>query len=105
MTDNDSDHHAPSGKPGIAITYCTQCNWLLRSAWMAQELLSTFGPDLAAVSLVPATGGIFEISIDGDLIWERKRDGGFPDVKQLKQLVRDRIDPERDLGHVDRLPG
>jgi selenoprotein W-related protein len=53
---------------------------------------------------VPGTGGIFEISLDGDLVWERKRDGGFPDVKQLKQLVRDRIDPERSLGHIDGHP-
>ncbi len=89
-------------KPMISIAYCTQCNWLLRSAWMAQELLSTFGTDLGGVTLLPGTGGIFEIRLNGDLIWERKRDGGFPDVKALKQLVRDRVDPDRDLGHTDR---
>lgn len=90
-------------KPVITITYCTQCNWLLRSAWMAQELLSTFSLELSAVTLIPGTGGIFEIHFDGDLVWERKRDGGFPDVRVLKQMVRDRIDPDRDLGHVDRV--
>jgi selenoprotein W-related protein len=89
-------------KPALTITYCTQCNWLLRSAWMAQEVLSTFSLEMGAVTLVPGTGGIFEISLDGNLLWERKRDGGFPDVRQLKQLVRDHIDPGRDLGHVDR---
>ncbi len=94
-----------SGKPHLAITYCTQCNWLLRAAWMAQEVLQTFSLEMGEVSLVPGTGGIFEISLDGELIWERKRDGGFPDVKQLKQLVRDRIDPDRDLGHIDRPHG
>ena len=87
--------------PHLTITYCTQCNWLLRSAWMAQEVLSTFSLEMGGVTLVPGTGGIFEIVLDGELIWERKRDGGFPDVKQLKQLVRDRIDPERSLGHID----
>jgi selenoprotein W-related protein len=92
-------------KPKIAITYCTQCNWLLRSGWMAQELLSTYSLELEAVTLIPGTGGIFEIRYDGDLIWERKRDGGFPDVKQLKQMVRDRLDPGRDLGHIDRPHG
>jgi len=88
--------------PVVSISYCTQCNWLLRSGWMAQELLSTFADELGGVTLIPGTGGIFEISVDGVLIWERKRDGGFPDVKVLKQLVRDRVAPERDLGHVDR---
>jgi selenoprotein W-related protein len=95
MTETTSD------KPSVTITYCTQCNWLLRSAWMAQELLSTFSLELASVTLVPGTGGVFEITIDGKLVWERKRDGGFPDVKSLKKLVRDIIDPERDLGHID----
>ncbi|MEP7239523.1 MAG: SelT/SelW/SelH family protein [Devosia sp.] len=90
-----------SDKPTLAVTYCTQCNWLLRAAWTAQELLQTFGLDLGEVALIPGTGGIFEVRLDGELIWDRKRDGGFPDVRQLKQLVRDRIDPGRDLGHTD----
>lgn len=92
----------PTPRPVIAITYCTQCNWLLRSAWMAQELLHSFGQDLGAVTLVPGTGGIFTITLDGTLLWDRKRDGGFPDAKTLKQLLRDRVWPERDLGHADR---
>ena len=77
----------------------------VRAAWMAQEVLSTFSLEMGEVTLVPGTGGIFEIHLDGELIWERKRDGGFPDAKQIKQLVRDRIDPDRDLGHVDRPHG
>ena len=91
-----------AAKPRITIVYCTQCQWLLRAAWMAQELLSTFGSDLGEVALVPGTGGVFQIAYDGDLLWDRKRDGGFPDAKTLKQRVRDRLEPARDLGHVDR---
>ncbi|WP_420408412.1 SelT/SelW/SelH family protein [Hoeflea sp.] len=89
-------------KPAITITYCRQCNWMLRSGWMAQELLSTFSEELGSVTLVPGTGGIFTIEVDGELIWDRKRDGGFPDVKALKGRVRDKVDPDRSLGHVDR---
>jgi selenoprotein W-related protein len=99
MTQSKPTHPKPG--PRIAITYCSMCNWLLRSAWMAQELLQTFGQDLGEVVLIPRTGGIFQIHYDGDLIWDRSVDGGFPDVKQLKQRVRDRLDPERDLGHLD----
>ena len=90
-------------RPKITISYCTQCGWLLRAAWMAQELLSSFAGDLGEVSLVPGTGGIFRIELDGEDIWERKRDGGFPNVKTLKQRVRDKLDPLRDLGHTDRV--
>jgi selenoprotein W-related protein len=101
MSDMNDDTTAPA-KPRIVITYCTQCNWLLRAGWMAQELLSTFAVDLSEVSLVPGTGGVFHITYDGETIWERKRDGGFPEAKRLKQLVRDQVWPERDLGHSDR---
>jgi selenoprotein W-related protein len=89
-------------KPAVTITYCRQCNWMLRAGWMAQELLSTFSEELGSVTLVPGTGGIFTIDVDGELIWDRKAEGGFPDVKALKGRVRDRIDPERDLGHLER---
>lgn len=90
-------------KPKVTITYCIGCNWMLRAAWMAQELLSTFQDMLGSVTLVPGeVGGVFEISVDDELIWERKRDGGFPDVKELKTRVRDQINPQQDLGHLDR---
>jgi len=70
---------------------------------MAQELLSTFSEELGGVTLSPEheTAGLFQIKLDDQLIWCRKRDGGFPDVKTLKQRVRDTIAPERDLGHLD----
>lgn len=92
-------------KPQVSITYCTGCNWLLRAGWMAQELLQTFGQDLGGVTLVPGYGGVYEISVDGVLLWERKRDGGFPEPKVIKQRLRDVIAPERDLGHSDRPTG
>ncbi|MBU4529050.1 MAG: SelT/SelW/SelH family protein [Hoeflea sp.] len=89
-------------KPAVTITYCRQCNWMLRAGWMAQELLSTFSEELGSVTLVPGTGGVFTIEVDGELIWDRAREGGFPDVKALKGRVRDRVDPDRDLGHLER---
>jgi selenoprotein W-related protein len=91
-----------TGKPSVRITYCTQCNWMLRAAWMAQELLSSFGTDLGEVTLVPGTGGVYEVRCDGELIWERKRDGGFPEAAELKRRLRDKAWPERELGHVDK---
>lgn len=93
---------AEDAKARVAIIYCTQCQWLLRAAWMAQELLSTFATELGEVALIPGTRGIFQVACGHELIWDRKRDGGFPDIKTLKQLVRDRVAPERDLGHTDR---
>lgn len=115
-----------------------------QSSQYAQELLSTFSTTLGEVSLIPATGGIFTITLlhrpsqlppppnptafstQPDLstslsttsfpdtrylprplptevvIWDRKTDGGFPETTELKNRVRNVVEPGRDLGHVDR---
>jgi selenoprotein W-related protein len=69
---------------------------------MAQELLTTFTEELGEVALVPGTGGVFDIRLDDELIWSRASAHSFPDIKQLKQLIRDRIAPTKDLGHSER---
>jgi len=69
---------------------------------MGQELLSTFAEELGSLTLIPDdTGGVFEVRLDGELIWSRGEQGRFPEMKELKQLVRDKVAPQRDLGHVD----
>ncbi|KAL9123231.1 MAG: hypothetical protein Q9187_000212 [Circinaria calcarea] len=118
---------APVTLPRITIEFCTQCKWMLRAAYLGQELLSTFALSLGEVALIPSTGGVFVVDIfynergskfeeddrnkdarpTGDVtvkstrVWDRKVEGGFPETKVLKKLVRDIIDPSRDLGHVD----
>ena len=108
---------APVHLPRVAITFCTQCRWMLRAAYFAQELLSTFGGSLGEVALIPATGGLFTVHLtskpvgeaDGSdvqtrevLLWDRKAEGGFPETKILKQRVRNHIEPGKDLGHSDK---
>ncbi|WPJ97619.1 SelT/SelW/SelH family protein [Coraliomargarita algicola] len=91
-------------KPQIEIEYCPGCRWLLRAAWTAQELLTTFEAELGAVTLRPSdSSGTFRVTVDEHLLWERKIEGRFPEMKELKQRVRDHIAPERDLGHSDRV--
>jgi selenoprotein W-related protein len=90
---------APTSR--LTIEYCTQCRWLLRAAWTAQELLTTFEEDLAEVALIPGSGGVFEVRLDGEALWSRAAEGRFPEMKELKQRVRDRVAPERSLGHSD----
>jgi selenoprotein W-related protein len=89
-------------KPSVEIEYCPGCRWLLRAGWTAQELLTTFESELGAVALRPSeVGGTFQVSVDGVAVWNRKDEGRFPEMKELKQRIRDEIAPERDLGHSD----
>ncbi|KAK7565301.1 Rdx family-domain-containing protein [Phyllosticta citricarpa] len=105
--------------PRVAITYCTQCRWMLRAGYFGQELLSTFGTAIGEIALIPATGGIFTVglsyrpsdvagaeegadsTVHDVLLWDRKAEGGFPETKVLKQRVRDHLEPKRNLGHSD----
>jgi selenoprotein W-related protein len=87
----------------VVIEYCPGCRWLLRSSWMAQEILTTFETEIDEVGLRPCRteSGRFRITCGDNLIWCRKRDGGFPEIKILKQRIRDFIAPQMDLGHSD----
>ncbi len=92
-------------KPRVEIEYCTQCRWMLRAAWVAQELLTTFEGDLGEVALVPGRGGVFEVRVDGQTAWSHRVERRFAQPKELKQRVRDLVAPGRSLGHADARVG
>lgn len=90
-------------KPVLTIEYCPKCGWLLRAAYMAQEFLTTFADELKSVQLQPSeTPGSYKIFIDEEMLFDRKLKGGFLEIKELKQLVRDKISPGKSLGHSDK---
>jgi selenoprotein W-related protein len=85
--------------PRVEITYCRRCRFLLRAAWLAQEILSAFEEEIAEVAIRPGTGGILEITLDGEVIASNRESGKMPDVSEVKRLLRDRVAPERKIGH------
>ncbi len=90
-------------KPVVTIEYCPKCGWMLRAAYMAQELLTTFADELHGVLIQPSeVSGRYNIRIQETTIFDRKDAGRFPEIKELKQLVRDRVNPEKSLGHSDK---
>ncbi|KAL1930854.1 hypothetical protein VTP01DRAFT_9991 [Rhizomucor pusillus] len=89
-------------KPRISIEYCTKCRWMLRAAWMGQELLTTFDNVIGELALIPGSSAVFRVKVNDTLVWDRKEKGGLPDIKELKQLIRDIIAPDMSLGHSDR---
>lgn len=81
-----------TGRPAIVITYCVKCHFLPRAAWVAQELLHTFAEYVASVTLTPGSGGQFDVAIDGETVWSTKTQGRFPETRELRELVRQRLD-------------
>lgn len=93
-------------KPKVKIEYCPKCKWLTRAAWMSQELLTTFEEELESVTLTPSDiSGKYDISINGKLLFSRKKEERFPEITELKRLLRDEIAPKKSLGHTDRTNG
>lgn len=85
--------------PRVEITYCTKCRFLLRASWMAQELLTTLGEELGEVALVPGGGGILEITLDGEVVATNRDGAPMPDPAAVKRAIRDRVAPDRKIGH------
>ena len=76
---------------------------MLRAAYMAQELLTTFTDELKGVLLQPAEiNGRFTVYMDDKKIFDRKETGRFPEIKELKQMIRDIVSPGKSLGHSDK---
>ena len=75
----------------------------MRAAYMAQELLTTFADEIGAVTLKPSEeGGRYTIYIEEEIVFDRKTHGGFPEIKEIKRMIRDVVNPEKTLGHSDR---
>lgn len=81
-TDTVNSQSVQCRDPRVVIEYCKQCRWMLRAAWYAQELLTTFQDQLGEVALQPSSGGRFFVTLHtaggSTLIWDRKERGGFP---------------------------
>jgi selenoprotein W-related protein len=55
------------------------------------------------VALKPSeVAGRYTISLNDEILFDRKQAGGFADIKEIKQLVRDVVNPAKSLGHSDR---
>jgi selenoprotein W-related protein len=79
---------------------------MMRSSWIGQELIQTFEDQLPQITLSPSSeAGIFKIYCDKHLIWDRKIDQNALDIKVIKQRVRDRIAPDKELGHTENVKG
>ena len=83
----------------VEITYCTKCRFMLRASLLAQELLTTFENELTEVALRPGSGGIFEVTVDGEVVVSNRETKRMPEPGDVKRLIRDRVAPGKRIGH------
>ena len=87
----------------IEIAYCVRCNFLARATWVAQELLHTFADYTQSLALVPGHGGIFEVRVNGDLVASTKTEGGYPEIRVLREKISAYLD-ESQVATLKRHP-
>ena len=59
---------------------------------LAEALMMNLKKRLASLELVPGTGGRFEVTIDGNLVWSKLAKGEFPDEMEI---VKAAMNPAR----------
>lgn len=92
------------GKRSVTVEYCSKCKFMMRSAWIAQELLQSFEGDIDEAVLKPSEiPGIWRIYANDQQVWDRKTERGLPEMKDLKRRVRDVIAPNKNLGHAENV--
>ena len=74
----------------ISIEYCAMWNYLPKASSLEVELKNNFPQ--AGISLISSGGGVFEISINGDLIFSKKALNRFPEDGEIKKLIMDRLE-------------
>ena len=72
----------------ISIEYCAMWNYLPKASSLEVELKNNFPQ--ADILLISSGGGVFEISLNGNLIFSKKTLNRFPEDGEIKKLVMDR---------------
>jgi selT/selW/selH-like putative selenoprotein len=71
----------------LEIEFCQACKFGGRAFFLARELFDQ-RPDLVdEIVLVPSSGGAFTVRFDGDVVWDYKERGGFPEPKQIREAI------------------
>lgn len=76
----------------VTITYCAECGYEPQTLALAEHLMVRFGQELAAIEIVPAADGTFDVAVDGRLVHSMRREGGFPTNETVERAVRGRLE-------------
>lgn len=90
-----------AAKPTVSIEYCTVCNFRSRAVWLAQELLAALEQELTGITLVPGRGGVFDVRLGGETVFSQKQAGRFPEPRELKDLIREKLGLDPAQRHAD----
>lgn len=77
--------------PTVEIEYCVPCGLLPRALDAERALLEAFGRDVDRVTLRTGHGGVFEISVDDEVVWNDDVHGSEVDLDLIADAVGERV--------------
>ena len=75
----------------VRITYCVPCRYRAKAIQDGNALLEEFGRSLDALELVPGDHGVYDVSVDGALVYSLNEEYRFPETSVMIERVRARI--------------
>ncbi len=75
----------------LEVEYCVPCGYLPTALDVAKQLLGRFRNDISALKLVPGEKGVFDVRIDGELVFSKHETGRFPDEGEITEAAKARI--------------
>lgn len=67
----------------ISVEFCTQWNFAPKAASFAEGLLTHFRREITSFELIPSTGGVFEVTVNGVKRYSKLETGKFPNVDEF----------------------
>lgn len=71
----------------ITIEYCTSWGYTPKAVSLASVFLENKKNAIKELTIIPSSGGVFEVTLDGQLIFSKKEVGRFPTDVEIKALV------------------
>ena len=68
----------------ISIEYCTKWNYEPRASSLGALLKEKYG---AKVNVIASEGGVFEVVVDGELVFSKKKLNRFPVEGEVEGLI------------------
>jgi len=75
----------------IVITYCAPCRYQFKAMQDADAILSEFGTRLGGLRLVPGEHGVYDVSVDGEVVYSLHNENRFPETDELLAKIRERV--------------
>ncbi|HEX7347351.1 MAG TPA: Rdx family protein [Candidatus Limnocylindrales bacterium] len=80
-----------ASKHALEIEFCVPCDFRSQALGLAKEVIDQWADRLSEVRLVPSTGGRFEVTLDGDLLFSKATLDRHAEPGEISGLITDRI--------------